>query len=98
MKSRLKDNISLDSFFMYDFQYNIHDAILSSDLYKKIIAYPKKKWVSANSRRLEVIAFDIYKNTNRWIVLAIYNEITDPFVVPDKVYFIPKDDFDNMLN
>lgn len=92
------NKINLDLLFAYNFKYNIHDSISKSKIYDQIKKFPKTRWVASTNKRLESIAYDIYKDTNMWLILAIYNDIVDPFVMPEKVYFIPKSDIGKILD
>jgi uncharacterized protein YvpB len=92
------NTFNMNKIFEYNFKYNIHDSLNSNALYKAIKKYKKHIWVSSNGKRLEVLAYELYKNTDFWIILAIYNDIVNPFDVPNRVYFIPQEDLTSIIN
>lgn len=89
--------IDLSTLFSFDFGLNIHDTAYKTEIYKAIMAVPKTKWVQTNGKRIEMLAYEIYKDVNKWSLLAIFNDIVDPFVLPERLYFIPKEELSKIL-
>lgn len=79
---------SIESLAKYDFDLDIVDTLASRHLrLNKIKTIEKDKYVESNGRTLSYIAYDIYGDVNYWTLLAIYNDIVDPFIVPSKIYY-----------
>jgi hypothetical protein len=51
---------------------------------KKIKSYEESK-----PKSLDLLAKLYYNNVNSWWIIALYNDIIDPFEVPNKIIKIP---------
>jgi len=88
----------LDLMYTKDIVLHITDTLVSKEVYDEILSYPKDNTVFTENKGLEVIAYYLYGDVDLWQVLAVYNGITDPMVVPEEVYVIPKDDLFEILS
>lgn len=91
------NNIVLDDLYEFNFLYSIHDIINRTELYNIIREYPKTYWVNSHFKRLDILSYEIYDSVDKWLILAVYNEIIDPFIIPERIFFIPKNDLIQML-
>lgn len=56
-----------------------------------LLAHPKtNNYVFSQGRSLENIAAFLYGREDFWDILARYNHISCPMVVPDNVYYVPR--------
>ena len=88
---------SLESLFGYNFNLGIVDSLKDSKIIDNISKYPRDYSVKSDGRTLSYVAFDIYGSVDYWMLLAIYNDIVDPFVVPEVIYYIPSSESYNLL-
>jgi len=89
---------NLSTFFQFSLKLNIHDSLITTQAYKKLMKFPRTTWVSSTNTNLPYLAYDLYQDYDSWMALALYNNIVDPLVLPPKIYFIPQSELYAILD
>jgi hypothetical protein len=90
--------VELFNLYKFNFQENIFDSLLKTDKLEEFLKIEKKLWVYTHGENIEYLAYRIYGDVNFWVLLCIYNDIVDPLVVPNKLYFVDRTDIIRIFN
>lgn len=97
IKKRNLSEIDMSTFYIYDYIYDLHDSLNKTEVHKRLMKTPKEFYIRSEGKTLDYISYRIYKQTNLWLLLAIYNDIIDPFNPPEIIYFIDNNDIYKIL-
>lgn len=79
-------------------EVGVRDIFAPSDGMKELLKYPKKYKYYTKGKTLDYIAFKIYGRGEVWELLAEYNGIANPYIIPDEIYVLPKDIVESVWN
>lgn len=85
---------------LYDFNpiLGIPDFGKPTKLAKLLKSYPRSHWLYVRGRKISQIAYDLYGNSEWWVYLAFFNDIADPYDLPDTLYFLPAAELSSLVN
>lgn len=81
-----------------DIVTGIADTLTPTNLMKSIKAYPKRYIIRTGGKSLDYLSNQLYGSVEYWIVLAEYNNIVNPYVVPDAIYYIPDKELQRLID
>ena len=87
-----------DKLHTYDWKAHIHNIYRDKKLYRDIKEYPKHYTYRTSFKRLDLIAWELCDDPIYWELLAVYNDIKDPFKLPEEIFVIPKEHLMAMVN
>lgn len=93
----MRDN-SVVGLYEFNLELGIPDFGRPTKFAKLLKSFPRGQWLYVRGRKISQIAQDLYGNAEWWVYLAYFNDITDPYVLPETLYFVPMSELSGLVN
>lgn len=84
--------------YEYNKPLGIYDSLADTKVKQQLHAFPKTNVIETRGKSLDYIAYNLYGDVEYWVYLAEYNKIINPYEVPDKIFFIPINNLQVIIN
>lgn len=84
--------------FLQDRATGLSDMFILNEKAEKALEAPKEIKINVDGKTLDYIAYEEYGDTRPWRLLAEFNEIVNPYYLPEEIYVIPDELIQAWLN
>ena len=91
-------NLNLESLYYVDITTGLRDVINKTPAMQALLSYPRNYSYITRGRSLDNISYNLYNTTDLWEFLAEYNNIVNPYEVPDYINIVPLNAILDILN